>query len=134
MPGYITPGGHRLLDRLLKTPVAAFDAAWTLLLANSMYATPMGEWHGREHNGVWRTFLGSGGRVRHTPQFRCARETAVVGALRATAPGTRMASNCVVRWKSCGQTATGSPNCGMWAPRVGTMPRARPSITRRWAP
>lgn len=45
----------------------------------------MGERHGRERNGAWRAFLGSGDRVRYTAQSRGAMETAVVADLRTTA-------------------------------------------------
>ncbi|TDC02994.1 XRE family transcriptional regulator [Nonomuraea longispora] len=88
VPGFITPSVHRLLDRLAGTPVAVFDAAWTLLLANPMYAALMGDpsgWRGDERNGVWRNFGGPRGRVRHTPDERRAFEAALVADLRATA-------------------------------------------------
>ncbi|MET9471601.1 helix-turn-helix transcriptional regulator [Streptomyces sp. NPDC002917] len=85
VPAYITPSVHRMLDRLTGTPVAVFDAAWTQLLANPLYTALMGERHGRERNGVWRAFLGSGDRVRYTAQSRRAMETAVVVDLRTTA-------------------------------------------------
>ena len=85
VPGYITPSVQRLLDRLTGTPVGVFDAAWTLLLANPLYTALMGEQHGSERNGVWRTFLGQGGRVRHTPDSRRALEATQVSELRATA-------------------------------------------------
>ncbi|MBL1088017.1 MULTISPECIES: helix-turn-helix transcriptional regulator [Streptomyces] len=83
VPGYITPSVHRMLDRLTGAPVAVSDASWTLLLANPLYTALMGERQGRERNGAWRAFLGSGGRVRHTAQSRRALETAVVADLRA---------------------------------------------------
>ncbi|MDJ1134099.1 helix-turn-helix transcriptional regulator [Streptomyces iconiensis] len=83
VPGHITPGVQRMLDRLNGTPVAVFDAAWTLLLANPLYVALMGEWHGNERNAAWRTFLGSGSRVRHTPESRRAMEAAQVAELRA---------------------------------------------------
>ncbi|MFF0400845.1 helix-turn-helix transcriptional regulator [Streptomyces sp. NPDC005248] len=85
VPAYITPSVHRMLDRLTGTPVAVFDAAWTQLLANPLYTALMGERHGRERNGAWRAFLGSGDRVRYTAQSRRAMETAVVADLRTTA-------------------------------------------------
>ena len=85
VPAYITPSVQRMLDRLTGTPVAVSDAMWTLLLANPLYTALMGERHGKERNAVWRTFLGSGSPVRHTPQARRALETAQVAALRATA-------------------------------------------------
>ncbi|MCW2917662.1 MAG: transcriptional regulator, partial [Actinomycetia bacterium] len=67
VPAYITPSVQRMLDRLTGTPVAVSDATWTLLLANPLYTALMGERHGNERNAVWRNFLGSGSRVRHTP-------------------------------------------------------------------
>ncbi|MEO3883854.1 helix-turn-helix transcriptional regulator [Nonomuraea sp. B5E05] len=88
VPGFITPSVQRLLDRLAGTPVGVYDAAWTLLLANPMYAALMGDpsgWRGDERNGVWRNFAGPGGRVRHTPEARRAFEAALVADLRATA-------------------------------------------------
>ena len=85
VPAYITPSVQRMLDRLAGTPVAVSDASWTLLLANPMYTALMGEYQGNERNAVWRTFLGSGGRVRHTPQSRRELETAQVAGLRETA-------------------------------------------------
>lgn len=83
VPAYLTPSVQRLLDRLAGTPVAVFDASWTQLLANPLYTALMGERRGDERNGVWRTFLGSGSRVRHTPESLRALETAQVAELRA---------------------------------------------------
>ncbi|MFJ4922857.1 helix-turn-helix transcriptional regulator [Streptomyces sp. NPDC088725] len=88
VPAYITPSVQRLLDRLTGTPVGVYDAAWTLLMANPLYAALMGDpsaWRGNERNGVWRNFLGPGSRVRHTPRERRAFEASLVGDLRATA-------------------------------------------------
>ncbi|MFJ2828898.1 helix-turn-helix transcriptional regulator [Streptomyces sp. NPDC087263] len=85
VPAYITPSVQRLLDRLSGTPVAVSDAAWTLLLANPLYVALMGEYHGNDRNAVWRNFLGSGSRVRHTPEARRALEAVQVAELRATA-------------------------------------------------
>ncbi|TQS19034.1 helix-turn-helix transcriptional regulator [Microbispora hainanensis] len=88
VPAHITPSVRRLLDRLDGTPVAVFDACWTLLLANPPYAALMGdpsEWRGDQRNAVWRHFLGPGGRTRHTPESLRAFEAALVADLRATA-------------------------------------------------
>jgi len=85
VPAYITPGVQRMLDRLTETPVAVSDAAWTLLVANPLYTALMGEYHGDERNAVWRNFLGSGNRVRHTPESLRRLETEQVGELRAAA-------------------------------------------------
>ncbi|MFJ4781982.1 helix-turn-helix transcriptional regulator [Streptomyces sp. NPDC088794] len=86
VPAYITPSVQRLLDRLVNTPVGVYDAGWTLLLANPMYAALMGDPSGRrgfERNGVWRNFLGPGSRVRHTPRELADFQTAIVSELRA---------------------------------------------------
>ena len=88
VPAYITPSVQRLLDRLTGTPVAVYDAAWTLLLANPPYAALLGDpsgWRGHERNGVWRNMMGLSNRVRQTPQERLALQTALVGDLRAVA-------------------------------------------------
>ena len=85
VPAFITPSVQRMLDRLTHTPVAVFDAACTLLLANPMYTALMGEFHGDERNALWRNFLGAGTRVRHTPEGLLALQTAQTAQLRATA-------------------------------------------------
>ncbi|MEU5261499.1 helix-turn-helix transcriptional regulator [Amycolatopsis sp. NPDC021455] len=92
VPRHITPGVHRMLDRLTGTPVAVFDAAWNQLLVNPLYTALMGEWRGNDLNGVWRTFLNPNNRVRDTPDSRKALRTALVADLRRTAghyPGDR---------------------------------------------
>ncbi|MDT7617369.1 MAG: hypothetical protein QOF00_4816 [Pseudonocardiales bacterium] len=88
VPAYITPSVQRLLDRLTGTPVAVYDASWTLLVANPPYAALMGDpsgWRGNQRNSVWRHFLGPGTRARHTPESLRAFETALVADLRAAA-------------------------------------------------
>ncbi|MEV7805195.1 helix-turn-helix transcriptional regulator [Microbispora sp. NPDC088329] len=85
---YVTPSVQRMLDRLAGTPVAVYDASWTLLIANPPYAALMGDpsgWGGGRPNAVWRHFLGPGTRARHTPESLRAFETALVADLRATA-------------------------------------------------
>jgi transcriptional regulator with XRE-family HTH domain len=87
VPSYIPPSVHRLLDRLAGTPVAVFDAAWTLLLANQPYAALMGDpsgWRGHERNSVWRNFVGPRGRARQDPPRRRAFEEALAADLRDT--------------------------------------------------
>ncbi|MDL2075024.1 helix-turn-helix transcriptional regulator [Streptomyces sp. GXMU-J15] len=88
VPGYLTPSVQRLLDRLVGVPVGVYDAMWTLLLANPLYAALMGDPSGRrglERNGVWRNFLGPGSRVRQTPEERREFQAALVADLRTTA-------------------------------------------------
>ncbi|GAA1721330.1 helix-turn-helix transcriptional regulator [Nonomuraea bangladeshensis] len=88
VPAYITPSVQRLLDRMSGTPVAVYDASWTLLMANPPYAALMGDpsgWRGDQRNAVWRHFLGPSTRVRHTPESRRALESALVADLRAAA-------------------------------------------------
>ncbi|MGW3112271.1 helix-turn-helix transcriptional regulator [Streptomyces sp. NPDC001091] len=88
VPSFIPPSVHRLLDRLGRTPVAVYDATWTLLTANPPYAALMGDatrWSGRQLNGVWRHFAGPGSGVRHTPESLAMFESALVADLRAAA-------------------------------------------------
>ncbi|HEX3963430.1 MAG TPA: helix-turn-helix transcriptional regulator [Trebonia sp.] len=89
VPAFITPSVRRLLDRLAGVPVAVYDAAWTLLLANRPYAALMGDasgWRGNERNGVWRNFvLPEASRVRQSPQERREFEAALVADLRTAA-------------------------------------------------
>jgi DNA-binding XRE family transcriptional regulator len=88
VPAYITPSVQRLLDRLTGTPVAVYDASWTLLVANPPYAALMGDpsgWRGNQRNAVWRNLLGPGTRVQHTPESLRGFEAALVADLRAAA-------------------------------------------------
>lgn len=85
VPAFIPASVQRLLDRLSGTPVAVSDAAWTLLMANAPYTALMGELHGKERNGVWRSFLGGPNRVVHTPQTWETLRISQVCELRATA-------------------------------------------------
>ena len=88
VPAHITPSVQRLLDRLTGTPVAVFDASWTLLVANPPYAALMGDpsaWGARERNAVWRQFLGTPTRARSTAEAKRALEAALVGDLRSAA-------------------------------------------------
>ena len=83
VPAFIPPSVQRMLDRLTGSPVAVSDATWTLLLANPQYTALMGEYHGNDRNAVWRNFLGSGSRVRHTPRSQRDLEATQVADLRA---------------------------------------------------
>ena len=84
----ITPSVQRLLDRLANTPVAVYDATWTLLIANAPYDALMGQttsWRGIERNSVWRNLIGPGTRVVHTPEEKAEFEARLVADLRLTA-------------------------------------------------
>ncbi|CAM5732377.1 hypothetical protein SFUMM280S_04902 [Streptomyces fumanus] len=123
-----------MLDRLSGTPVAVYDAAWNLLLANPPYAALMGDpsgWRGLERNSVWRAFAGPGSRARFTPEERRLFEESLVGDLRETVsrypadPGLR---RLVAELRPA---AGGSRRCGTRVSSAGTWRPARPSTTRR---
>jgi transcriptional regulator with XRE-family HTH domain len=84
----ITSSVQRLLDRLTNTPVAVYDALWTLLIANAPYDALIGQttsWQGIERNSVWRNLIGLGTRVVHTPEEKAEFEAQLVADLRLTA-------------------------------------------------
>jgi transcriptional regulator with XRE-family HTH domain len=84
----ITPSVQRLLDRLANTPVAVFDATWTLIVANAQYDALMGQttsWRGIERNSVWRHLVGPGSRAVQTREEQTELETRLVADLRLTA-------------------------------------------------
>jgi len=84
----ITPSVQRLLDRLANTPVAVYDATWTVIVANAPYDALMGpttSWRGIERNSVWRHLVGPGSRAVHTPEEQADFEAGLVADLRLTA-------------------------------------------------
>jgi transcriptional regulator with XRE-family HTH domain len=84
----ITPSVQRLLDRLAHTPVAVYDATWTLVTANAPYDALMGpttSWRGIERNSVWRNLIGPGTRTVHSAEGKAEFETQLVADLRLTA-------------------------------------------------
>ncbi|MFI8278149.1 helix-turn-helix domain-containing protein [Streptomyces sp. NPDC085929] len=57
VPTHISPGVQRLLTRLADTPVAVYDAAWTLLTGNPMWISVLGHTPaGRPGNLAWTVF------------------------------------------------------------------------------
>jgi len=87
VPSRITASVQRLLDRLADTPVAVFDAAWTLLAANPPYDALMGDttrWRGVERNSLWRNLVGPGTRAALTPTKKADLEGGLVADLRRT--------------------------------------------------
>jgi transcriptional regulator with XRE-family HTH domain len=84
----ISPSVQRLLDRLANTPVAVYDATWTLIVANAPYDALMGpttNWQGIERNSVWRHLVGTGSRAVHTADQQREFEAGLVADLRLTA-------------------------------------------------
>jgi len=83
----VTPSVQRLLDRLANTPVAVYDATWTLIVANAPYEALMGDtstWRGIERNSVWRHVVGPGTRAVHTAQEQADFNAGLVADLRLT--------------------------------------------------
>ncbi|MGP3973696.1 helix-turn-helix transcriptional regulator [Streptomyces sp. 8N114] len=86
LPSRLSPGVRRLLEQLAGTPVSVYDAAWTLLEWNSLFAALMGDpspLRGRELNVLWQHFTGRPTRVRHTAEQAARFEVAAVADLRA---------------------------------------------------
>src|SRR6201999_3018500 len=84
----ITPSVQRLLDRLANTPVAVYDATWTLIIANAPYDALMGpttNLRGIERNSIWRYLVGSGNRAVQTPEEQADQQARLVADLRLTA-------------------------------------------------
>jgi len=109
VPSRITPSVHRLLDRLAGTPVAVYDAAWTLLAANPPYNALMGDttrWQGMERNSLWRHLVGPGTRAVLTATEKASLEVGLVADLRRTA--ARYPADPSLR-RLIGTLAAGSP-------------------------
>ncbi|MER5780750.1 helix-turn-helix transcriptional regulator [Streptomyces mobaraensis] len=84
VPRHITPGVHRILDRLRSTPVAVYDATWTQLLANPLYTALIGAWSGPDLNAAWRAFVTSTTRIRHSLESNVALQRLLASDLRRT--------------------------------------------------
>ncbi|MFF4697205.1 helix-turn-helix domain-containing protein [Streptomyces chattanoogensis] len=85
IPARLTPGVRRLLDQMAGSPVGVYDAAWTLVASNPLYAALVGDRSAapeRERNIVWRHFTGFPDRVQHTPEDTPRFESALVADLR----------------------------------------------------
>ena len=88
VPTRITPSVQRLLDRLAHTPVAVYDAAWNLIVANRpttrSWARPRpGAGSNATRSGA--TSIGPGNRAVHTPEEQADFESLLVADLRMTA-------------------------------------------------
>jgi transcriptional regulator with XRE-family HTH domain len=88
VPSRITPSVQRLLDRLGGVPLAVYDAAWNLIVANAPYDALMGETsglRGNDRNGVWRNVVGGGSRAVQTEEEHAEQVARLVADLRLTA-------------------------------------------------
>ncbi len=88
VPTRVPPSVQRLLDRLADSPVAVYDATWTLVVANAAYDALLGAttaWRGIERNALWRHLVGPGSRVVHTAEDHADLVAGLVGDLRLTA-------------------------------------------------
>ena len=86
--GHLTPGVQRMLDRMDDTPVAVYDAAWTLLACNRLWIALQGDLpagRGRARSLPWRYFNGESGRVLHSPEDSAQFEAEMVADLRVVA-------------------------------------------------
>lgn len=87
VPQHIAPSVQRLLDQLAGTPIGVFDASWTLLVWNRLWAALLGDpsdRNARERNSIWRHFVLGDGWVEHTPQQEEDFEASTVADLRST--------------------------------------------------
>jgi transcriptional regulator with XRE-family HTH domain len=83
---HLPPSVQRLLDQLDATPVSVFDASWTLITWNRLWAALLGEpppARGRERNVLWSHFTGAPSRVSHTAEQEAQFEAAMVADLRS---------------------------------------------------
>ncbi|WP_382306013.1 helix-turn-helix transcriptional regulator [Herbiconiux sp. UC225_62] len=88
VPTRISPSVQRLLDRFSNTPLAVYDAAMTLIVANPPYEALMGvstSARGIERNAIWRNLVGPGTRTVMTAEEKAAFEASLVAELRLTA-------------------------------------------------
>jgi transcriptional regulator with XRE-family HTH domain len=88
VPRHLPPSVHRLLERLDDAPVAVFDATWTLLSWNPLWAALLGEPpEDGDRNLVRRLFTSpaGSGRVVRTDEERRAFAASTVADLRAAA-------------------------------------------------
>ncbi|MBU2666796.1 helix-turn-helix transcriptional regulator [Actinoplanes bogorensis] len=81
VPGHLTPGVQRLLDRLSGTPVAVYDAAWNLISANDLWTALSGGL--LERNVARQHFLGVAPSVYESAADVAAFEAALAADLRA---------------------------------------------------
>lgn len=88
IPRMIPASVRRIVDQLDGHAVGVYDAMWTLLSWNPLWAAVFGDPSGfdeRARNTLWRHFVvGGTDRVRHEPEELRAFENSTVADLRAT--------------------------------------------------
>jgi transcriptional regulator with XRE-family HTH domain len=87
VPRMVPASVRRIVDQLDTNPVGVYDAMWTLLSWNPLWAAVFGdpsELDDRSRNTLWRHFTGGPARVRQTPEESRAFENSTVADLRAT--------------------------------------------------
>ncbi|MGY0233833.1 helix-turn-helix domain-containing protein [Longispora urticae] len=80
---HVTPGLHRIIDRLHDAAVMVVDRAWNVVLANPLAHTLLGEEASGEGNVLLRHFGGHPSRVLRTPEEARDFEAYAVADLRA---------------------------------------------------
>ncbi|TWD79940.1 helix-turn-helix protein [Kribbella amoyensis] len=89
---YIPPGVQRLVDQFQGAPLSVYDAAWTVVTWNPLWAALLGDpsaLRGRRRNIIWRHFVpdeaenADFGRVLQTPEQAERFGVAMVTDLRA---------------------------------------------------
>jgi transcriptional regulator with XRE-family HTH domain len=134
VPRHVTPGVHRIVDRLGDVPLAVFTAAWDIVLWNPLWAALTSDPAGRtglERNLVWRHFVHGPGPMdfddEHAEEFTSdlvadlrsavgryphdAELGHLVARLRAESPAfeRRWATARVAEHRASRKTATGTP-------------------------
>ena len=126
----VTPGLQRLLDQLSGTPVSVYDAGWTLLAWNPLWAALVGDpagSRGRDRNVLWRYFTGAAGRITHTPEDEPRFEASAVADLRAAS--ARYPQDTGLRDLVAGLRAASPRFAQLWDGRdVGTHERDRKTV------
>lgn len=71
VPQFLSPGVHRIIDRLDATPVAAYDATWTLIAANGMWRELRGSAESQPgYNLVRAVFMKGADEISQDVEYR----------------------------------------------------------------
>ncbi|GAB3249781.1 helix-turn-helix transcriptional regulator [Kineosporia babensis] len=83
VPRLIPHSVHRILEQLSANPTAVYDATWTLLHSNPLFAAAFGV-PDAPQNALLQQFGDGFSRVRQSPQLQDQFEESIVADLRAT--------------------------------------------------